>query len=118
MRNHTVIAHGQYFRVNVGKPYANMSSRSGNDESDLDLGLPPDINLLLSPFHRWPSDKSSGQDVDATVSALSVPQVPPLNYDHVMNALLESKEVSAPPTVAVAWSSSRFRIRHSPVRVC
>jgi hypothetical protein len=154
MRNHTVSAHGQYFRVNAGKPYvvdippdeqaaaavrvkisqarsrdrprlretllghgsgtrrpadqrqaerqsaewaegtsssfrrivaeeakpgpsvsvrpAGMSSGPGTDESDLDLGLPPDI--FLSPFHRSPSDVSSGQDVDARVSALSVPQ--------------------------------------------
>jgi hypothetical protein len=79
---------------------AGMSSRSGTDDSDLDLGLPPDINLL-SPFHRSLSDVSSGQDVDATVSALSVPQVSPLKYDDVVSVLLESEEVGAPPTGAI-----------------
>jgi hypothetical protein len=71
-----------------------MSSGPGTDESDLDLGLPPDI--FLSPFHRSPSDVSSGQDVDARASALSVPQYLPPEPDDVMEALLDLTEAGVP----------------------
>jgi hypothetical protein len=94
---------------------AEMSLRSGTDDSDLDLGLPPDINLL-SPFHRSLSDVSSGQDVDATVPALSVPQVSTPKYDEVRNVLLESEEVGAPLTGAniVPIASGSAAVQFAP----
>lgn len=51
-------------------PPADLFPSSSGGESDLDLGLSPGIDLTSSPFHRSLSDVSSGQDLDAVVSAL------------------------------------------------